>query len=74
GRRYGYYLPAHRRLAQAAGRAHRLLSDRAAIIFLDERVFSPFVRGSLPGWMAERLRRVGEGELRKRLEEFFREN
>ncbi|MEM2427454.1 MAG: helicase C-terminal domain-containing protein, partial [Candidatus Hadarchaeales archaeon] len=27
GRRYGYYLPAHRRLAQAAGRAHRLLSD-----------------------------------------------
>ncbi|MEM2866070.1 MAG: helicase C-terminal domain-containing protein [Candidatus Hadarchaeales archaeon] len=72
GRRYGYYLPAHRRLAQAAGRAHRLLSDRAAIVFLDERVFSPFVRGSLPGWMAERLRRVEEGELRRRLEEFFR--
>lgn len=71
GRRYGYYLPAHRRLAQAAGRAHRLPSDRAAVVFLDERVFSPFVRKSLPAWMGERLRRVEEGELRRRLEEFF---
>ncbi|MCQ8898625.1 MAG: DNA repair helicase, partial [Hadesarchaea archaeon] len=71
GRRYGYYLPAHRRLAQAAGRAHRLLSDRAAIVFLDERVASPFVRKSLPGWMEERMERVEEGRIRERLEGFF---
>jgi DNA excision repair protein ERCC-2 len=71
GRRYGYYLPAHRRLAQAAGRAHRLLSDRAAIVFLDERVASPFVRKSLPGWMEGRMERVEEGRIRERLEGFF---
>ncbi|NMC58207.1 MAG: ATP-dependent DNA helicase, partial [Candidatus Methanofastidiosa archaeon] len=38
GKYYGYYLPAHRKLSQAAGRAHRLLSDKALIVFLDERV------------------------------------
>jgi DNA excision repair protein ERCC-2 len=71
GRRYGYYLPAHRRLAQAAGRAHRLLSDHAAIVFLDERVASPFVRKSLPSWMEGRMERVEEGRIRERLEGFF---
>jgi len=73
GKEYGYYLPAHRRLAQAAGRAHRLLQDRAAILFLDERVASPFVRRSLPSWIRERMEKVGEGEVRERLERFFGE-
>ena len=73
GKFYAYYLPAHRRMCQAAGRAHRLVTDRAAVIFLDRRVLTRFVARSLPSWM-RRLERVPDkrGMLRKRLEEFFK--
>ncbi len=56
GRYYGYYLPAHRKLSQGAGRAHRLLTDRAAIIFLDERVIQPFVRKDIAQWIRNEMR------------------
>jgi DNA excision repair protein ERCC-2 len=73
GRFYAYYLPAHRKMCQAAGRAHRLVTDRAAIVFLDRRVLTRFVIRSLPSWM-RKLERVPdrEGALRRRLEEFFK--
>lgn len=75
GKFYAYYLPAHRKMCQAAGRAHRLVTDRAAIVFLDRRVLTKFVARSLPSWMRERLERVPdrEGLLRRRLERFFRQ-
>ncbi|MCS7131455.1 MAG: DNA repair helicase, partial [Hadesarchaea archaeon] len=70
---YGYYLPAHRRMCQAAGRAHRLLTDRAAVVFLDWRVATAFVKRSIPSWLRSRLEVVqGEsGQLSRRLREFF---
>jgi DNA excision repair protein ERCC-2 len=58
GRYYGYYLPAHRKLSQGAGRAHRLLTDKAAIIFLDERVMQPFVRKDIAQWIRSEMRIV----------------
>jgi len=73
GKYYGYYLPAHRKLNQAAGRAHRLLDDRACIIFLDYRVGQPFVKNNLSKWMTERLRILEdkEGNLKRSLKVFF---
>lgn len=70
---YGYYLPAHRRMCQAAGRAHRLLTDRAAVVFLDWRVATAFVKRSIPSWLRKRLEvmRGEPGELSRRLREFF---
>jgi len=70
---YGYYLPAHRRMCQAAGRAHRLLTDRAAVIFMDWRVATAFVKRSLPSWLRDRLEVVGDegGQLSRRLKAFF---
>jgi DNA excision repair protein ERCC-2 len=58
GRYYGYYLPAHRKLNQGAGRAHRLLTDKAAILFLDERVINPFVRKDIAQWIRREMKVV----------------
>jgi len=73
GRSYAYYMPAHRRMSQAAGRAHRLVTDKAAIIFLDWRVTTPFVRRSLPSWIRERLEVLPDrrGVIAERLLSFF---
>jgi DNA excision repair protein ERCC-2 len=73
GMLYGYYLPAHRRMCQAAGRAHRLLSDKAAVVFMDWRVATAFVRCSLPAWLRDRLEVVDDdrGQLSRRLKRFF---
>lgn len=70
---YGYYLPAHRRMCQAAGRAHRLLTDRAAVIFMDWRVATAFVKRSLPSWLLDRLEVVRDegGQLSRCLKAFF---
>lgn len=62
GRYYGYYLPAHRKLSQGAGRAHRLLTDKAAIIFLDERVAQPFVRKDIAQWIRSEMRIIPDRE------------
>jgi DNA excision repair protein ERCC-2 len=73
GMLYGYYLPAHRRMCQAAGRAHRLVTDKAAVVFMDWRVATAFVRRSLPSWLRNRLEVVGDerGQLSRRLRAFF---
>jgi DNA excision repair protein ERCC-2 len=76
GKLYGYYLPAHRRMCQAAGRAHRLVTDRAAVIFMDWRVSTAFVKPSLPSWLRDRLDVVADqpGALTKHLQNFFGRN
>lgn len=58
GKYYGYFLPAHRKLNQGAGRAHRMLTDKAAILFLDERVIQPFVRKDIAQWIRNEMRVV----------------
>ena len=76
GKLYGYYLPAHRRMCQAAGRAHRLITDMAAVIFMDWRVSTAFVKPSLPSWLRDRLDVVADqpGALTKLLQNFFAQN
>jgi DNA excision repair protein ERCC-2 len=74
GRYYGYYLPAHRKLSQGGGRAHRLLTDKAAIIFLDERVLQPFVRKDIAQWIRSEMRMVKNQDdiLGRMVQLFFR--
>lgn len=73
GKYYGYYLPAHRKLSQAAGRAHRLLSDKALIVFLDERVANKFVSKDIPKWIRDSLEYVPDSEqiLKEKVKVFF---
>lgn len=51
GSEYGYTIPAMRRVIQAAGRAIRSESDRAAIVFMDRRyrwrIYSSMIESSL---------------------------
>ena len=57
GEYYAYFLPAYRSLNQAAGRAHRSLSDKAAIIFLERRVaFDRKVLANISPWIKENMR------------------
>ncbi len=73
GKYYGYFLPAHRKLNQGAGRAHRTLTDRAAILFLDERVIQPFVRKDIASWIRNEMRIIDkEDVLGKMVTLFFR--
>ena len=75
GKYYGYYLPAHRKLSQAAGRAHRLLSDKALIAFLDERVANKFVSKDIPKWIRDSLEYIPDSEeILKEKAKFFFEN
>ena len=62
GKYYGYYLPAHRKLCQAAGRAHRLISDKALIVFLDERVANKFVSKDIPKWIRDNLEYIPDSK------------
>ncbi len=58
GKYYGYFLDAHRKLGQTAGRAHRSIDDKAMIIFLDNRVRYGNVKRDLPLWISERMKVV----------------
>lgn len=53
GREYAYVLPSMTKAIQAAGRPVRRLSDRGAIVFLDQRFASPYLRRYLPSWLDE---------------------
>ncbi len=58
GRYYGYFLPAHRKLVQAAGRVHRSSEERGSIIVLDRRLLWNSIKKDLPDWLAESVRSV----------------
>ncbi|MBU7024119.1 MAG: DNA repair helicase, partial [Theionarchaea archaeon] len=75
GKYYGYFLPAHRKLNQGAGRAHRMVTDKAAIIFLDERVIQPFVRKDIAQWMRSEMKILGDRDdvLGRMISQFFLE-
>jgi len=73
GKYYGYFLPAHRKFNQGAGRAHRRLQDRAAMVFLDYRVLQPFVRNDLSEWIRRDMQAVDDkaGLIEEKLKSFF---
>jgi DNA excision repair protein ERCC-2 len=73
GEYYAYYLPAYRSLNQSAGRAHRSIKDKAAIIFLEQRVAQDRkVIGNLAPWIKVNMKVTNEIE--RELKEFFNEN
>ncbi len=74
GRYYGYYLPAHRKLAQAAGRVHRSAEERGVIMILDYRALWKNVRRDLPAWMTEAMRAVNVKSMRLLLKAFWTES
>ncbi|WP_297480667.1 helicase C-terminal domain-containing protein [Thermococcus sp.] len=71
GRYYGYYLPAHRKLVQAAGRVHRSAEEKGSIIILDYRVLWRNVRKDFPDWMVETMRPVDLVRMRLYLKRFW---
>jgi len=71
GRYYGYYLPAHRKLVQAAGRVHRSAEERGSVVILDYRVLWRSVKKDLPDWMVETMRPVDLGGMRLHLKRFW---
>ena len=67
---YAYYLPAYRSLNQSAGRAHRSLSDKAAIIFLESRVARDGkVKQNISPWIKENMKTTEN--LEKDVERFY---
>ncbi|ASJ16610.1 DNA repair helicase [Thermococcus chitonophagus] len=72
GRYYGYVLPAHRKLAQAAGRVHRSAEEKGSIVILDYRVLWSNVKKDLPDWMVETMKPVTLPLMRIRLRKFWR--
>ncbi len=73
GRYYGYYLPAHRKLVQAAGRVHRSAEERGSIVILDYRVLWRSIKKDLPDWMKETMRAVTLPTMRLHLKRFWSE-
>ncbi|MHA2423202.1 MAG: helicase C-terminal domain-containing protein [Candidatus Thorarchaeota archaeon] len=53
GRDYAYVLPAMTRAIQAAGRPVRRLDDKGAIVMLDQRFATPYLRRFMPAWLDE---------------------
>ncbi|MFW9850682.1 MAG: helicase C-terminal domain-containing protein [Candidatus Thorarchaeota archaeon] len=53
GRDYAYVLPAMTRAIQAAGRPVRRLDDKGAIILLDQRFATPYLKRFMPSWLSE---------------------
>ncbi|WP_042699273.1 helicase C-terminal domain-containing protein [Thermococcus sp. PK] len=72
GRYYGYILPAHRKLVQAAGRVHRSEDEKGAIIVLDYRLLWRSIQRDLPDWMRETLKPVTLASMKRHLIEFYR--
>ncbi len=71
GRYYGYFLPAHRKLVQAAGRVHRSSEERGSIIVLDRRLLWSSIKKDLPDWLAESVRPVDLARMRLYLRRFW---
>lgn len=60
GRDYAYVLPAMTRAIQAAGRPVRRLDDKGAIIFLDQRFATPYLRRFMPSWLDDVTRELSD--------------
>lgn len=71
GRYYGYYLPAHRRLVQAAGRVHRSAEEKGSIIILDYRALWRSVKKDFPDWLREGMKPVDLARMRLYLRRFW---
>lgn len=73
GRDYAYVLPAVTRATQAAGRPVRRLNDRGAIVLLDQRFATPYLRRFLPSWLEEVTTVIPNSPemLSNRISEFF---
>ena len=71
GRYYGYYLPAHRKLVQAAGRVHRSAEEKGSIVILDYRVLWKGVKKDFPDWMIETMKPVDLPRMRLYLRRFW---
>ena len=73
GREYGYILPAMKKACQAAGRPIRTLDDYGAIIFLDYRFGSSYLKSFIPSWVTKGMRCILDkpGLLAKDVAEFF---
>ncbi|MHA1735007.1 MAG: helicase C-terminal domain-containing protein [Candidatus Thorarchaeota archaeon] len=73
GRDYAYVLPAMTRAIQAAGRPVRRLDDKGAIILLDQRFATPYLRRFLPKWLAEVTQPVPDDPtlVAERIQSFF---
>ncbi|WP_048151799.1 helicase C-terminal domain-containing protein [Palaeococcus ferrophilus] len=72
GRYYGYYLPAHRKLAQAAGRVHRGKDEKGAVVILDYRASWGNIKRDLPDWMVDSMRVVDLRRMSLYLRRFWR--
>ncbi|MFX1466862.1 MAG: helicase C-terminal domain-containing protein, partial [Promethearchaeota archaeon] len=74
GRLYCYTIPAIRRAAQAAGRSIRSLSDKAVIIFMDQRYLYRAYNRFLPMWLRENMKQanIKRGNLGDIVNRFFR--
>lgn len=55
GKEYGYIVPAMTRASQATGRPIRSLTDRAAIILMDERFGTSYYKRYLPSWVTQNI-------------------
>ena len=71
GRYYGYYLPAHRKLVQAAGRVHRSAEEKGSIVILDYRAMWSNIRKDFPDWLREGIRPVDLARMRLYLRRFW---
>ncbi len=73
GRDYAYVLPAMTRATQAAGRPVRRLSDRGAIVLLDQRFATPYLSRFLPKWLEEVVEVLPDSPdvVSERIEQFF---
>jgi DNA excision repair protein ERCC-2 len=73
GRDYAYVLPAMTRATQAAGRPVRRLDDKGAIILLDQRFATPYLKRFMPQWLAEVTRTIPDNPdmVAQQLEAFF---
>ncbi len=73
GREYGYILPAMKKACQAAGRPIRTLEDYGAILFLDYRFGSNYLKNFIPSWVTKGMRCIPDkpGFLAKDVAEFF---
>jgi DNA excision repair protein ERCC-2 len=73
GRDYAYVLPAMTRAVQAAGRPVRRMSDRGAIVLLDQRFGTGYLKRFMPSWLREVLQEAPNDpeEVGRRVKRFF---